>query len=176
MDTRVYLLGFMGAGKTTVGRDLSRRLDWPLVDLDEEIERFADRPIPEIFRTMGEDSFRQMELRLLDRVSRRDPPLIVACGGGLPMEPRNRRIMRETGLPVLLQVRPETALERIGEDPNRPLFARGPDALEKVRDLWERRRDDYLRIRNRVDTDDLSPGEVSERVRELIRQHGPPDS
>jgi shikimate kinase len=161
---RIYLLGFMGAGKTTVGRMLAEELDWPFVDLDDRVEAEAEMPIPRIFRQNGEASFRQLELKCLDRVSREDPPLIVACGGGLPVSARNRRIMEQSGFPILLDIQPETAIERVGQDPDRPLF-RDP---EQVRALWRERRDAYEALPYSVSAEGDSPRLVADQVYERI--------
>jgi len=155
----------MGAGKSTVGRRLSEQLDWPFVDTDQEIETVTGMSIQEIFRTRGEASFRQLELKVLDRLSRRDPPLIVACGGGLPVSSRNRRIMCGTGIPIYLKVNPETASKRVGDDEQRPLF-RDP---EQVRELWNERQEAYLDVPYTVDTESRSPGQVVEAVYQQLR-------
>lgn len=165
---RVYLLGFMGAGKTTVGKILSERLGWPFLDLDEEIEEGVGMPIPAIFRKRGEASFRQLELKYLDRASRSNESVVVACGGGLPLSARNRRMMERTGLSVYLSISPETAIKRVGEDPHRPLF----EDPAQVRALWERRQSAYDEIPNSVDADNKSLDEVVDAVLDLIEQEG----
>lgn len=162
--TRIYLVGFMGSGKSTVGSILADQLDWQFLDLDELIEAGVETSIPEIFRRRGEASFRQLELKYLDRVSRMDPPVVVATGGGLPVKPRNRRIMKRSGTPVHLAVSPETAAERVGDDPGRPLF----QDMDQVRDLWKHRRAAYKDIPRSVETEGRSPQQVAEDVYRLL--------
>ena len=97
----VYLVGMPGSGKSTVGRELAGRLGVPFVDLDGEIERRAGRTVPEIFASDGESGFRALEAQELLRASSRDPS-VVACGGGVVLEPANRIALRNTGTCVFL--------------------------------------------------------------------------
>ena len=107
----VYLVGMPGSGKSTVGREVAGRLGVPFVDLDEEIERRHGSTVPEIFADEGEAAFRALEARELVEVSRQDPS-VVACGGGVVLEPANRIALRNTGTCVYL--------ERAGRSPRRP--------------------------------------------------------
>lgn len=165
---RLYLVGFMGAGKSTVGRTLADRLGWDFVELDAEIEGVAGRTIPAIFREEGEPAFRDLEHRVLRRVSRREPPCVVACGGGVPLSERNRRILMETGLPVHLMVRPETVLERLDQDGSRPLLPGGDRREERLKRLWQERQDAYNAFDRSVVTDDRSVDDVVDRVLALL--------
>lgn len=165
---RLYLVGFMGAGKTTVGRGLADRLGWDFVELDQEIETVAGRGIPAIFREEGEEAFRDLEHRVLRRVSRRDPPCVVACGGGVPLSADNREILTETGIPVHLIVRPETVLDRLGEDDSRPLLPAGDRREERLKRLWQERQDAYNAFDRSVVTDGRSVEDVVDRVLALL--------
>lgn len=165
---RMYLVGFMGAGKSTVGARLAERLACPFVELDDRIEERADATIPELFRTRGEEAFRDLEHRELRRVSRLDPPRVIACGGGVPLFERNRRILSETGRTVCLRVSPETALKRVGDADDRPLFPSGQDRERQLKRLWEKRQDAYNAFEFSVDTDDRTPAEIVDVILEHL--------
>ncbi len=154
----------MGAGKTTVGEQLCEELGWPVKELDELIEQRAGATIPEIFAERGEAEFRQLETAELKRVSRQKPPLIISCGGGVPLAPENRKVMRKNGKPVYLYVSPEVAWQRVSGDANRPLA----QSREQFFKLWNERDPIYSRFNNRVDTTDKTPKEIAKKVLELL--------
>lgn len=117
---KVYLVGFMGAGKSTVARALAKRLDWKAEDIDERIERAERRDIPAIFREMGEPYFRAREREaLIDLLPERG--LVVASGGGTFADPANRELMRRDGAVVWLDAPLATVLARVPLDGRRPL-------------------------------------------------------
>lgn len=120
---RVYLMGFMGAGKTTVGGELARRLGWPFLDLDREIETAAGASVRDIFETRGEPAFRLLERDALLGTLRRDP-LVVATGGGTFVDPANFEAARAGGLTIWLNPPFATIVTRIGAlgKDDRPLF------------------------------------------------------
>lgn len=126
----VYLLGFMAAGKTTVGRSLSRELGWEFIDVDEVIEQRAGRSIREIFREHGESFFRRLEKELIAEISARDG-VVVALGGGSYVDEENRRLALATGTCVFLDTPLELIRTRLKDHDSRPL-ARGPDELSNL--------------------------------------------
>ncbi|HVR27955.1 MAG TPA: thiamine phosphate synthase [Thermoanaerobaculia bacterium] len=131
----IYLTGFMGAGKTAVGRRLAARLGLPFLDLDHEIEAGAGRSIPDLFRERGEDAFRALESEALAAASRR-PRTVVATGGGVVERESNLGVMRSSGRVVWLDVPFATLVERLARGrEGRPLF-RNP---EQARRLYESR-------------------------------------
>jgi shikimate kinase len=134
---RVFLVGFMCSGKTTVGRLLARSLGWEFADVDEEIERREGMSIPEIFETRGEAYFRELELKVLEEISRREE-VVVSTGGGLGSNPRAMEMMKERGLVVWIDIDYEEFRRRCGNDPHRPLLRRGETALRTL--LRERSR------------------------------------
>ncbi len=117
----IYLVGMMGAGKTTIGRHLARRLGRPFLDCDQEIEARTGVRIPLIFEIEGEAGFRRREAGVLRELSREDG-LVLATGGGAVLDPANRDCMRETGLVLYLRATVETLLARTRHDRNRPLL------------------------------------------------------
>ena len=119
---KIYLVGFMGAGKSTIARELAKRLDWRVEDVDEWIERRERRDIPSIFRQQGEPYFRTLEREaLIELLSLRGT--VVATGGGTFADPGNRELMLRDGLVIWLDVPLATVLERVPADGRRPLAA-----------------------------------------------------
>jgi shikimate kinase len=157
----------MGAGKSTVGRILSRLLDRPFCDLDKEIEITAGRGIDEIFETDGEDGFRDLEFAALERICGH-PDAVVACGGGIVTNERSVEILESTGDVVYLSVTADEALARVaGELHGRPLLA-GPDpagaaALLGLRERLYERVADFT-----IDTVGKSPDTVATRIIEWL--------
>ena len=167
---RVFLTGFMGVGKSSVGRLLARRLDVPFRDLDEEVESEAGRSIAEIFAASGEARFRQIDIETLARLLRR-PGLedaVVATGGGTMAQADGAALLRKAGVTVWLDAPFEVVEARIGGDADgeRPLF-RDPAAARR---LYEARRGDYARSDHVVEVAAAdSPEEVADRVAGLLR-------
>jgi shikimate kinase len=131
----VYLVGMPGSGKSTVGKELAGRLGVPFVDLDAEIERREGRSVPEIFASQGEAAFRALEAAELVRAGAQDPS-VVACGGGVVLEPANRITLRNTGTCVFLDVPLEELRRRVRPAADRPLIQREGD-LERLRESRE---------------------------------------
>ncbi len=126
----VYLVGMPGSGKSTVGRELAARLSVPFIDLDAEIEGAAGMPVARIFAEEGEARFRELEAEALTSVASRDPS-VVACGGGVVLEPANRVTLRATGTVVFLSVPLELLRSRVTPSPDRPLI-RAEGDLERL--------------------------------------------
>ena len=153
---RVFLIGFMGAGKTTLGREVSQRLSLPFFDLDERIVRDAGRSVSEIFRAEGEEGFRGREARAL-RALVDEPRGIIATGGGTFEAEENREIIRKTGVSIWLDVPTDVLLTRV-TGRNRPLWRNEAAA----RDLAERRKRSYRMANIRLELgDDSAENNVS---------------
>jgi shikimate kinase len=148
----VFLVGFMGAGKSSVGRSLARRLGWSFEDLDDRIEARAGRSVPEIFRDLGETEFRRLETislrELLGELGA--GPRVVALGGGAFAQPENAALLEHAGVPVIfLDGSAEELFRRCEQERReRPLLQ---DA-KQFRELYEQRRSFYLKASCRVDT------------------------
>lgn len=143
---KILLVGFMGCGKSAVGRILAKRLGIDFIDLDAEIVRVAGQPIVDIFAARGEAGFRQLERDVAESTLRHGPSAVVAAGGGMPIAEANRQMIRETNtLVVHIDITFEEAWRRIARDPSRPLAR---DAA-KARALFEAREPIY---RNFSDT------------------------
>ena len=133
----IYLVGLMGAGKTTVGRQLARRLGRHFYDSDHEIVERTGVHIPTIFEIEGEDGFRRREAQTIAELSGSDN-IVLATGGGAVLNPENRRILHDTGWCVYLNVLPVLLHERTKHDRNRPLL-RVADPLAKLEELYAAR-------------------------------------
>nr|HPL87891.1 shikimate kinase [Deltaproteobacteria bacterium] len=130
----IFLTGFMGSGKTTVGEDLAHRTGAPFVDLDEVIARKSGTSIADIFRCAGEEAFRALEdTALKETAAQGGPSCIVATGGGLPVSPLNRKLMKSCGSIVYLKSSFENLELRIAQDGSRPLWNSGARDLLKKR-------------------------------------------
>ncbi|MBK1882790.1 shikimate kinase [Luteolibacter pohnpeiensis] len=166
----IVLIGFMGSGKTTVGRELHHRLGYSLVDMDAVIEQREGRPIAKIFEEKGEAAFRSMESQLLHEMAEIDDSRrIISTGGGVVTQERNRALLRQLGYVVWLHAPIETILERTSRNRDRPLL-NGPDAAERARVLLEQRKPWYAQSAHlKVDTAGLDSAEVATGILESAR-------
>jgi len=155
----------MGAGKTTVGRRLAKKLGWTFVDLDEEIERRERRAVAEIFKADGEPYFRNLERRYLKDLSSSSES-VIALGGGAFLSPENREIAETTGLTVWLKVSFGNIRLRVKIDGTRPNF---PDP-ERARMLFEARVPYYALAKVHVSTDDGNPDSVADEIIGVLRK------
>ena len=160
----VYLVGMPGSGKSVVGRELAGRFGVPFVDLDVEIERTNGATVTQIFTERGERGFRELEAEALLDASKHDPS-VVACGGGVVLEPANRITLRNTGICVFLDVPLVELRRRVEPGADRPLI-RSEGDLER---LLERREPLYREFAAHVVDGSGSPGEVAEAIVEELR-------
>jgi shikimate kinase len=160
----IYLVGFMGSGKTTVGRQLAQAIEWPFADLDDDIEAARGMSIPEIFDSLGETAFRSIERQALDdRINsvRRGVPLILALGGGAFAQPGVPELLSSNGVSIWLDCPLDIAARRVAAASNRPL-ARDP---EKFARLFQERQAAYARADYRVS----SSAEDSSAVEAILK-------
>jgi 3-dehydroquinate synthase len=174
----IVLTGFMGTGKTTVGRAVARRLGCSFVDMDVEIAAQAGKAIPRIFAEDGEAAFRRIEAQLCETLAHLDrrnisatfgghKGLVIATGGGALVDPVNRALMMKRGLVICLTCSVDEILSRVHRDaPERPLL-NVEDPRAEVQRLLEARRDAYRMIPWQIDTTNLSVEEVVDRVCEI---------
>ncbi len=159
---RIFLLGLMGAGKSTVGRRLSTRTGWPYVDNDELIVAATGRSAPEIVATDGADSLHEAELAAFHHGAALPTPVIVAVAGFVVMDAPARVRMREAGTVVWLRARPETLHRRVGTGRGRRPAA---TSLEWVRSVVDERTPTYTEAADViVDVDRLRPGRVADEI------------
>lgn len=153
------MVGFMGAGKSTVGRLLALRLGWSFIDLDEEIVRDEGRTISEIFEQSGELYFRKNESRFLRTLSVGNER-VIALGGGAYVDFENRDFIESNGISIYLEASLSQIRERISDDGTRPLFSDN-SCLDE---LYDRRCSAYRMARVRIDTDRFQPDEAVQEI------------
>jgi shikimate kinase len=136
-NNNIYLVGMPGAGKTTVGRQLARRMQRSFIDADHEIESRTGVRIPLIFDIEGEQGFRDRESKVIAELAS-ETNLIVATGGGAVLRPVNRMALKQGGTVVYLHVVPRLLFERTRLDPNRPLL-QVADPMQKIEELFAQR-------------------------------------
>jgi len=159
MVQRIYLIGFMGAGKSTVGRELSVQLKWPLFDTDAEIEKSENLSVAEIFARFGESRFRELEREHLARLSR-IPKGVIALGGGAFVDPENRKIIEATGVAVWLDASLSSIRERVRPDGSRPLLSAG----EQLERLYDTRLSFYKLAPVHILTDNRLPDAIAREI------------
>ena len=158
----LYLVGFMGTGKTTIGRAVAQRLGFAMVDSDHEIERKAGRSIAEIFVQPGEPAFRAMEREFIETGHAADRT-VVSCGGGLVIEPGMLDLLQTLGVVICLHASIETILARTGRHQHRPLLnVEDPDL--RVRTLYAAREPVYKRAGTVILTDSRPQNDIVAHV------------
>ena len=162
LPNRIFLVGFMGAGKTTAGKALARRLGYEFRDLDEIIQAKNGRSVRTIFAELGEDMFRRLEAEALE--SCRDlSRAVVALGGGAYVSEENRALLRELGTTIWIDSPLEVCLSRVGSDPERPLLGNRSEMI----DLLNRRKPAYSCADHTV-PGGLTPTQVASAIVELF--------
>jgi len=164
----VVLFGFMGAGKTVVGKEVARRLMMEFVDMDDVIEEKEGCPISEIFAEKGERHFREVEADVVGSLSGRNG-LVIATGGGVVVNRDNVDVLQVSGTGICLTACPEVIYERVKHQSHRPLLV--TDApLEKIKSLLRYRAPFYARVKYRIDTSELAAESVVEKVLDIVRK------
>lgn len=165
----IVLVGIPGAGKSTVGRELAARLQWPFVDLDAEIETREGMSVREVFATHGEARFRELEREMTERLARAETPTVVAPGGGWITIPGLVALLRPPSRLIWLQLSPVSALQRLGAGvEERPLLA-GPDPLAELTAILTAREAFYLQADHTVSVEKMTPSAIVEHIVALAR-------
>ena len=164
----IFLIGFMGCGKSAVSTYMSQKHNMDVVEMDEEIVRRENMTISEIFERKGENYFRDMESQLLQELEMQSGK-VVSCGGGVILREENVEIMKKNGFIVLLTAEPETILQRVKDDDNRPLL-QGNKNVEYIKELLEKRIPYYTKAADIiVQTDNKSIKEICKEILEYRR-------
>ncbi len=167
-NVNLYLVGFMGTGKSTVGRAVAHRLGFTLLDSDHEIERLQGRSIPEIFAQDGEPAFRLLEREFIEHGHPAERT-VVACGGGLVVQPGLREHLRARGVVVCLHASLATVLARTSRYRHRPLLE-VQDPEERIRTLFAAREEIYRRSGTMVLTDGRPLSDIVAHVLRVWRR------
>lgn len=168
MGQNIFLIGFMGAGKSTIARCLQQHFGMQLIEMDEQIEAEQKMKIPEIFAQKGEAYFRSLETALLVDLCGKEH-MVVSCGGGVPMRPENVEVMKKSGQIVYLSAAPETIYQRVCSSHNRPLLE-GNMNVPYIEELLQARLPKYLEAADvTVRTDGKTAAEIS---REIVKTCG----
>lgn len=171
MSCPVFLVGPMGAGKTTIGKLLAQTLGYPFKDSDREIEARTGADIPWIFDVEGEEGFRDREVAVLADLAAQGQQ-VIATGGGIIMRPENRSCLKVTGVVFYLTASIDQLLERTAKDKRRPLL-QVSDPEARIRELVAIREPLYREVATHViDTNQRPPRQVAQEMAALVRAHG----
>ena len=163
----IYLIGFMGAGKSTIARELAAQTGAKQIEMDQLIEEQQGMAITEIFAQYGEVHFRDLETELLKSFSK-EKNIVVSCGGGSVLREENAALMKESGKIILLTASPETIYERVKDCTDRPIL-NGNMNVDFIRGLMEKRRERYETVADvTVATDGKSKEEICEEILRLL--------
>ena len=174
MTNKIFLIGFMGSGKSTIGRLLAAQLGWSFIDLDEEIVAHEQMPIEHIFATHGEPYFRALELALLEPLLAHEK-MVVALGGGTPAQEAAWPILQH-GLTIYLRCHSDELFRRLKDDHQRPMLGHMPpqDRLFHIKNLLAIREPFYRRADFIVDSfAEHPPAETAAIVAQLVRESSP---
>lgn len=163
----IILTGFMGTGKTEVGRELSNMLGWKLIDVDDEIVKSKKMSINNLFSQLGEPVFRDIEADMIRSVAA-NKKTIISTGGGAVLRQENMDFLRKNGIIVCLTASPEIILERTGNSDERPLL-RAENPLEKIRELLDFRKPFYEMADIVIETGNRTPRQIAGDIIERIK-------
>lgn len=162
---KIVLIGFMGSGKTVVGRTLSRLMEWEFIDTDEEIEDVTGLSVLQIFKKYGERRFRSEEELVLKKLLPRKE-LVVATGGSMDLDNHNLELLKEDGYFILLEAEPTVLLQRLSRKNSRPLLGKKPQ-MEKVEELLSIRKDQYNQLADyTLNTSGMTVEEAAQSIKE----------
>jgi shikimate kinase len=164
----IILTGFMGTGKSSVGRAIAKRLGRPFIDTDALIEKEAGMTITSIFNERGEVQFRALERTVIDKVCEQHQAAIIATGGGAMVNEDNARRLKESGMVICLTATPAVILSRVQGNEDRPLL-KSDNPLEKIRTLLEARAEAYAKADLTIDTSHLSLDEVVKTISRRLK-------
>jgi len=164
----LVLIGFMGCGKTSLGKWISHNASMSFYDTDEYIVSKQNREIVEIFATDGESYFRDLETETLKEMNEKFRYSVISVGGGLPLREENRELLKNIGIVIYLRTTQDTLVKRLGNDTKRPLLV-GSDIRSKIQELMIQRESIYENTAQIiVDTDDRTFGQIYKEIEDAI--------
>lgn len=166
-EKNIVLIGFMGTGKSTVGRILARRLKRSWVDVDQKIEEAENRKIAEIFEKDGEAHFRLLEKEAIQKIAS-GTHLVITTGGGAVLDPENRTLLKKNGFLIALSAAPETIFQRVRQSRHRPLLK--DDLLTEIRRLLAEREPFYRQSDCTFSTDGKTALQVAEIIEAALEK------
>jgi shikimate kinase len=169
MTSNIVLIGFMGCGKTTVGRVIAKKIGYMFIDTDAMVERASGRAIPEIFAIDGEDEFRRLETEAVLKAAG-SKCAVIAAGGGVPLRIENMAALRAGGVLVYMRVPPDRILRNTARDSSRPLLNR-PNKKEAVLKMIESRRPYYEAADIALDLSGCTINKAADKIIAAIKEH-----
>ncbi len=166
IERPIFLTGFMGAGKTTIGQMLAHRLQLPFMDQDKLIIEKEKMPISMIFERSGEEGFRKLENEMLKTIS--VSPAVISTGGGVVLKKENRELMNKKGVTIYLYCGPSQTEKRLENDSSRPLLAKNKKA--SITELMERRLPFYLEADYTINTSLKSESSILKEMLSLLNK------
>jgi shikimate kinase len=168
-SNNIILIGPMGAGKTTIGRQLAKKLSARFYDSDHEIEQRTGADIPLIFELEGEDGFRKREYQVIAELVLLEN-IVLSTGGGAVMNPESKQALSDNGFIIYLKSSPEKLLSRTADDKRRPLL-QSDDRLGQIKKILAEREPVYLSMANEIiETDELSIKQIIQNALKLINK------
>ena len=166
--SRIFLVGFMGTGKTVVGKNLAKKLKMKFIDVDVKIENKTGKTVDRIFKEDGEKRFRKYETEVLKELVKNNN-IVVATGGGIALSLFNRRLMKKKGIVIGLSASASEILKRVRKETHRPLLE-GHDKFNRIKELFKKRKKYYNEVSDCIiDTDNLSVKKITSSILNSLR-------
>lgn len=168
-ENNIILIGFMGAGKTTVGKEIAKSTKKQFIDTDDMIVKQMNLSINDIFERYGEQYFRSLETKLMENLSKSDVECVISCGGGMPLKEENRQLLKNIGTVVYLRTGVQAVMKRLKNDKTRPLLMGSKDEVkEKIKQMHKERDPIYKECADFIiETGKMSVSEVCDKILEL---------
>ncbi|MDR1952006.1 MAG: shikimate kinase [Elusimicrobiota bacterium] len=167
----IALIGFMGTGKTTIGKIVSKKIGFSFYDIDSIIELNEKKSISDIFIEYGEKFFRHIEAEVIEEASKKNE-LVISCGGGAVLDKKNIENLRTNAIIINLQTDPETIYKRVKNKANRPVLGSKNISIEKIKELLYLRKDAYLNCDFSIDSTDIKPEKAADMIVEIFYKNG----